>query len=375
MLASRSSAPARSPSASTTSNGEYYALEDRCSHDDGPLCEGDFDCEDGVAICPRHGANIDIRSGRALHPAGRRSRSRRIPCASTTGWSRSTRVTEPATLLADDRSAVQRLPRRGMGTTRARRAWPARAPVPRGLPVRALLADDPPQARELPRRLRGLRRGRRRAVRRARTSKRLLGDAGIDPPPRQDRGGDRQRARDARTARSGHAAARRSSGSTGRRGAATPRGPKDWRASTPESTALSKRLKAAGFRFVGPTTVYAAMQECGVVNDHLADCFVRGDVEREIAYSGRLMLDDRVRAVLAASRARGRGGARAGRCRQPFARARSSGRPVSSSSPSSPRSWDCEVLEVGGSRGYSTIWLAAGVRHLGGRVLSSRTTR
>src|SRR5215212_10332836 len=32
--------------------------------------------------------------------------------------------------------------------------------------------------------------------------------------------------------------------------------------------------------------------------------------------------------------------------------------------------WDCEVLEVGGSRGYSTIWLAAGVRALGGRVLS-----
>src|ERR1700740_3611284 len=31
---------------------------------------------------------------------------------------------------------------------------------------------------------------------------------------------------------------------------------------------------------------------------------------------------------------------------------------------------DCEVLEIGGSRGYSTIWLAAGVRYLGGRVLS-----
>jgi 3-phenylpropionate/trans-cinnamate dioxygenase ferredoxin subunit len=46
--------------------GEYYALEDRCSHDDGPLCEGDFDAEEGVAICPRHGANIDIRTGRAL---------------------------------------------------------------------------------------------------------------------------------------------------------------------------------------------------------------------------------------------------------------------------------------------------------------------
>jgi 3-phenylpropionate/trans-cinnamate dioxygenase ferredoxin subunit len=46
--------------------GEYYALEDRCSHDDGPLCEGDFDVEEGIAICPRHGANIDIRTGRAL---------------------------------------------------------------------------------------------------------------------------------------------------------------------------------------------------------------------------------------------------------------------------------------------------------------------
>jgi caffeoyl-CoA O-methyltransferase len=32
--------------------------------------------------------------------------------------------------------------------------------------------------------------------------------------------------------------------------------------------------------------------------------------------------------------------------------------------------WDCEVLEIGASRGYSTLWLAAGVRHLGGRVLS-----
>ena len=46
--------------------GEYFAIEDRCSHDDGPLCEGEFDAEDGVAVCPRHGANIDIRTGRAL---------------------------------------------------------------------------------------------------------------------------------------------------------------------------------------------------------------------------------------------------------------------------------------------------------------------
>ena len=46
--------------------GELYALEDRCSHDDGPLCEGDFDVEEGYAVCPRHGSQIDIRTGEAL---------------------------------------------------------------------------------------------------------------------------------------------------------------------------------------------------------------------------------------------------------------------------------------------------------------------
>jgi DNA-3-methyladenine glycosylase I len=65
--------------------------------------------------------------------------------------------------------------------------------------------------------------------------------------------------------------------------ARAPRTAADWQASTPESAALSKALRAAGFRFVGPTTLYAAMQACGVVNDHLADCIVRADVEREIA--------------------------------------------------------------------------------------------
>ena len=61
-----------------------------------------------------------------------------------------------------------------------------------------------------------------------------------------------------------------------------PRGPKDWRSTSPESVALSKALKHAGFRFVGPTTVYAAMQACGVVNDHLAGCHVRSQVQQEI---------------------------------------------------------------------------------------------
>ena len=60
----------------------------------------------------------------------------------------------------------------------------------------------------------------------------------------------------------------------------TPRTMADWYAQTPESKELSKRLKAAGFRFVGPTTLWAAMQACGVVNDHLATCWVRDDVER-----------------------------------------------------------------------------------------------
>jgi DNA-3-methyladenine glycosylase I len=61
-----------------------------------------------------------------------------------------------------------------------------------------------------------------------------------------------------------------------------PKSLRDLPATTGESTALSKELKRAGFRFVGPTTVYAAMQACGVVNDHIASCFVRADVQREI---------------------------------------------------------------------------------------------
>ncbi|MEW1912242.1 DNA-3-methyladenine glycosylase I [Kitasatospora sp. NPDC085895] len=45
---------------------------------------------------------------------------------------------------------------------------------------------------------------------------------------------------------------------------------------TPESAALAKELKKRGFRFVGPTTAYALMQACGLVDDHLADCHARG---------------------------------------------------------------------------------------------------
>lgn len=52
-------------------------------------------------------------------------------------------------------------------------------------------------------------------------------------------------------------------------------------AKTPESTALSKDLLRRGFRFVGPTTCYAAMQSLGLVNDHLVGCHVRDACEAD----------------------------------------------------------------------------------------------
>lgn len=54
-----------------------------------------------------------------------------------------------------------------------------------------------------------------------------------------------------------------------------PRTAQDVPAATPESTALASALKREGFVFVGPTTMYAAMQACGLVNDHLARCEYR----------------------------------------------------------------------------------------------------
>ena len=43
--------------------GELYAIEDRCSHDDGPLCEGDWDEDLCRVICPRHGSAFDLATG------------------------------------------------------------------------------------------------------------------------------------------------------------------------------------------------------------------------------------------------------------------------------------------------------------------------
>ena len=43
--------------------GTFYAIEDRCSHDDGPLCEGDWEPELCVVVCPRHGSRFDLQTG------------------------------------------------------------------------------------------------------------------------------------------------------------------------------------------------------------------------------------------------------------------------------------------------------------------------
>jgi DNA-3-methyladenine glycosylase I len=58
-----------------------------------------------------------------------------------------------------------------------------------------------------------------------------------------------------------------------------PRGYADLASITDESKQLAKELKRNDFAFVGPTTVYATMQAVGVVNDHLAGCFVRKEVD------------------------------------------------------------------------------------------------
>jgi len=43
--------------------GRLFAIEDRCSHDDGPLCEGDWEPELCMVVCPRHGSRFDLETG------------------------------------------------------------------------------------------------------------------------------------------------------------------------------------------------------------------------------------------------------------------------------------------------------------------------
>ena len=46
--------------------GQLYAIEDRCSHDDGPLCEGEWDESTCTVVCPRHGSVFELATGRPL---------------------------------------------------------------------------------------------------------------------------------------------------------------------------------------------------------------------------------------------------------------------------------------------------------------------
>jgi DNA-3-methyladenine glycosylase I len=62
----------------------------------------------------------------------------------------------------------------------------------------------------------------------------------------------------------------------------------DVQSTTPETVALARELKRRGFRFVGPTTLYALMQACGFVDDHLAGCPARPAVERARRVAGLL---------------------------------------------------------------------------------------
>jgi DNA-3-methyladenine glycosylase I len=110
------------------------------------------------------------------------------------------------------------------------------------------------------------------------------------PPPRRHRaschrgrsGDDRQRpghALDVQATHGSLAAFVWSFAPTGRQ--APPATFADLPAQTAASRALSKALLARGFRFVGPTTMYAAMQSLGLVNDHLTGCHVRGACTRD----------------------------------------------------------------------------------------------
>lgn len=86
-----------------------------------------------------------------------------------------------------------------------------------------------------------------------------------------------------------------------------PTAPSDLEASTAESRALSRELRKNGFTFVGPTTVYSAMQSLGVVNDHLAGCEWR-EVCEEDRHRFAVPPVDRGRGLVNRSQPAGKGG-------------------------------------------------------------------
>ena len=213
------------------------------------------------------GARARPRAPRGLARAG--GRDLRHPALQGAGG----RARPPAVTVAlhvGDRRRPRRLPRRGVGATRRRRARSLRAALARGVPVRTLVADHPAQARGLSaRRSQASTRMRSRAFGET-DVERLLGEAAIV----------RNRAKIEATIANARAI-------VDLRGGEQPFAELVWSfapppqppvatlgelpAATPESKALAKALKARGFRFVGPTTAYALMEACGLVNDHLAE--------------------------------------------------------------------------------------------------------
>jgi DNA-3-methyladenine glycosylase I len=80
-----------------------------------------------------------------------------------------------------------------------------------------------------------------------------------------------------------------------RRGRPVPKRLAEIASRTSESAALSKALATLGFRYVGPTTVYSAMQSLGLVNDHVSACHARASCEAERRALGRSNARDRAR--------------------------------------------------------------------------------
>ena len=145
-----------------------------------------------------------------------------------------------------------------------------RAAVPGGLPVRPVLADDPAQAGELPGRVRRVRH-REVAAFGAEDVARLLADAGIV----------RNRAKIEAAIANARAALDLPDGLAALVWS-TPADEQPRPGHPGRRARLHARVQGAvgrpaphGFRFTGPVTAYATMQACGIVNDHLADCFCR----------------------------------------------------------------------------------------------------
>ena len=181
--------------------------------------------------------------------------------------------TEPMR-VGGHRAADGRLPRRRVGRAHPRRRRAVRAAHARGRAGRAQLAHDPQQARGLPRRVRGLRPGAgRRRTPNATSSGCSAMPASCGTAARSSR---RSTTRSASSrCRTTSAASTPTCGrsSTARRSSADGSSSGELPSSTPQSVALSRDLKRRGFRFVGPTTVYAFMQAAGLVDDHVVTCF------------------------------------------------------------------------------------------------------